>query len=176
VGKAIVRRALKSDEPEEGKAAKLSDVSTDERYHMEAREDAGKALCEIIRKAGAWENSYSIAMDYRYPMETRDMAASDFLDNWAGNEGIAAILGCAGIAEKVREDRGFRIVKEALERGNRELIDIIGAEKGMPPMLALYLRSITGNGSGNPRFAKERKSDPPPIDWLKGLGSGQKIR
>ena len=169
VGKAIVRQALKSDEPEERKAAKLSDVSTDARYHAEAREDAGKALCGIIRKAGTWEKAYSIAIDSRYPKETRETAASDFLDNAGGKEGTAAILGCSGISGNVRQDKGFRVVKEALEAGNRELIVRIAAQKGIPGMLALYIRNMVGNGAGSPRFGKERISESPPKDMKEAL-------
>jgi hypothetical protein len=161
IGKAMARRILQSDAPEERKAAMLSGISTECKCHIEAREDAGKALCEIIRKAKNWEKSYSIAMDSNYPPETRNMAASDFLDNSDGMEGVSAVLGCTGVSEKLREEKGFRIVRDALEKGNRALIETIRAEKGKPPMLALYIRSIIGNGSGNPRFAKERKSDPP---------------
>lgn len=161
VGKAIVSRVLKSDEPEERKAAELSDVSTNEKYHMEAREDAGKALCGIIRKAGNWEKSYQIAMDARRPPETRAMAALDFLDKSDDNEGIAAILGCGGISEKVREEKGFRIVKDALEKGNRGLVERIGSERGLPPMLAICIRSIIGNSSVKP-FARESVEPPRP--------------
>ncbi|MCX6769001.1 MAG: hypothetical protein NTY83_04155 [Candidatus Micrarchaeota archaeon] len=173
-GKAIVTRILKSDEPEKVKAARLSGVSTDLGYHIEAREGAGKALCEIIRKAGAWEKSYSMAMDSNYPPETRAMAASDFLDNSKEKEGVAAILGCLGISEKMREERGFKIVRDALENGNMALVERIGAYAGLPLMLALYIKSITGSGAGNPRFAKERKSSPPPRDLFGALETTRK--
>jgi hypothetical protein len=159
LGKAIVRRILKSDAPEERKAAMLSAISKEGKCHIEAREDAGKALCEITRKAKNWEKSYSMAMDSNYPPETRNMAASDFLDNADGHKGIATVLGCAGISEKLREEKGFGIVKEALDNGNTALSESIRAEKGLPQMLALYLNKMFG--AARPRFAKERISEPP---------------
>jgi len=158
VGKAVVMRIMKSEEPEEKKAAKLSYVSTETRYHMEAREDAGKALCAILKNAGTWERLCSIAIDSCYPTKTRDMAASDFLDN-PGGEGVAAVLGCAGVSEKLREEKGFMIVREAMERGDRALIERLGAVGGLPRMLEVCVRSIVGPHARKPPFAKER-NDP----------------
>jgi len=171
VGKAIVRQALRSKEPGERKAAKFSYVSTEPRYHLEAREDAGKALCGMIRDAKAWEKSYSIAIDGRYPMETRDMAASDFLDNSNQDGCIAAILGCAGISEKLRDDKGFMIVREAMERGDRALIEKLGAVGGLPRMLEVCVRSIVGPHARKPPFAKE--AGPEQQDFRRWIGNGQ---
>jgi len=169
VGKAIVRCILKSDAPDDRKAAILSGISKECKCHIEAREDAGKALCEIIRKAGTWEKAYSIAMDSNYPPEIRTMAASDFLDNSDGKAGIATVLGCIDISEKVREVKGLSIVGEALDRGNWALVDRIVAEKGIPPILAIYIKSRTRSGAGNPRFGKGRISEPPPEDMTQAL-------
>ena len=171
LGKAIVRRILKSDAPEERKAAMLSAISKEGKCHIEAREDAGKALCEIIRKACAWEKSYSIAMDSNYPPETRNMTASDFLDNSEGHEGIAAVLGCTGVSEKLREEKGFMIVREAMERGDRALIEKLGAMGGLPRMLEVCVRSIVGPHARKPPFAKERKSEPPQRNLLSVLST-----
>ena len=164
-GKAVVKRILKSDAPEERRAAMLSAISKEGKCHIEAREDAEKALCEITGKAKNWEKSYSMAMDPNYPPETRNMAASDFLDNADGHTGIATVLGCAGISEKLREAKGFRIAREAIDNGNTALVEKIRAERLLPQMLALYLTKMFGAGE-RPRFGKERVSEPPLPDAL----------
>ena len=165
-GKAAVRRIAGSDAPEERKEAMLSAIAQEGKCQIEAREDAGKALCALIRKGGAWEKVYAVAMGDFYPPETRATAASDFLCNSNGAEGTAEVLGCMEIKENVREANGVIAVREALERGDRALLERIAAEKGLPQMLSLYIKSIIGRGGKSPKFGKEKVSEPPPGDRL----------
>lgn len=152
-GKAIVRRIAASGEPDEKKAALLSAIAMEGKCHMEAREDAGRALCGIIRKAGWWDRAFSVAMGNGYPGQARAVAAADFLNNSQDENRIAAVLGCREISENVREANGFMIVREALEKGNSALVARIAKERGLPQMLALYIKSITGQARQG--FARE---------------------
>ncbi|MEW5996962.1 MAG: hypothetical protein AB1657_05205 [Candidatus Micrarchaeota archaeon] len=158
VGKAMVVRLVHGSEPADRRIESLREMTTGEKYHREAREDACTVLRRVLSEQGNWDELALMALDNRLPKRGREDLASAYLSCPAVEEGMALeILRCVDLNEEFRQNEGMRLVDRAPKESGiaRKIAD----GEGMPAMLRVYAKSALGKGSGD--FSEERKHGPP---------------